>query len=195
MQHNIEDQPKLTTLEAAWKQVEQASNQNLDVAIEEAFNTCPTDVIDITHQDEKETEVEKDDIDVDDETGRASGSSWTEIEVRTTYTVEGQLPPELNARLKDFNEVEVSRKVEEILRNNKDPRLVQFKTNLASIVGNDVEDMFDFGYDGSTGEFGLTIEGAVNDESSQDATADHHDAAAERKDPYAYRGLSRSDFL
>ncbi len=192
MQHNIED-TKLQSLESAWQQVDETNKSKLETAITEVFNNIQTENIDCSSE-EDETEVEKDDID-GDEDGHATGGSWTEIEVRTIYTVFGQLSPEEKAKLQEFNENEISLKVEEILGSRDDAKLEGFIRVLQAITTQDIESIYDFEYDSSTGEYRLMVKGVVEDEASREATIGHGEANAERNDPYGSRGLSRSDFI
>lgn len=192
MQHNVED-PKLQSLESAWQQVDETSKSKLEIALAEVFNNIQTENIDCSSV-EKEEEVEKDDID-GDEDGHATGGSWTEIEVRTVYTVFGQLSPEEKSKLQEFNENEISLKVEEILGNPKDAKLEGFIHVLQAITTQDIDSIYDFEYDASTGEYRLVVQGEVEDEASREATSEHGEARAERDDPYGSRGLSRSDFI
>jgi len=191
MQHNVED-PKLQSLESAWQQVDEASNSTLETALADVFNNIQSENIDCNST-EKEEEVEKDDID-GDEDGHATGGSWTEIEVRTIYTVFGQLSPEEKAKLQEFNDNEISLKVEEILRNPKDTKLEGFIRVLQAITTEDIDSIYDFEYDATTGEYRLVVQGEVDEEASEESSSNYGDSQDERRDPYGSRGMSQSDF-
>jgi hypothetical protein len=195
MQHNIEDRDKLTTLEAAWKQVEATTANQVDTVAVEMLNAIPLENMKLVGTKETNDEIEKDNIDTDPETGRAFGDSWVEIEVRNVYTVDGIIPQEVLSKSKSINDIELSRKIASILADENDDRISTFINNVNTLVNNDLAEVYDFDHDPQTGEFTVTVRGNVMDDASSDATTDHHDAIDAAKDPYGHRGLRQSDFI
>lgn len=194
MQHNIEDKEKLTTLETAWKQVESENTNKIDTIAVELLNSIPVENMKVVHAKEVNDEIEKDDIDVD-ENGRASGSAWTEIEARTVYSIEGVISQQVLASIQGLNDIELGNKIASILADENDGRIQPFIDAISTLVKGDLDSVYDFDFDSQSGEFNVTVKGNIDEAASSDANYNKRDAEDEAKDPYGYRGLRRSDFI
>lgn len=181
MQHNIED-PKLQSLESAWQQVDETNKSKMESAIVDIFNNIPVEEIDSTSS-ESEREAN-----IDDSSGDLPG-----IEIRTIYNVFGILPKEKRIILSDFNDNELSLKMEELLRSG-DNRLNQFINTIKSITTQNIDSIYDFEYSNTTGEFNLVVESEIDDVSSSEATRSRGESNFEKSEPLRSRGLSQSDF-
>lgn len=181
MQHNIED-TKLQSLESAWQQVDETNKSKLENAIIDIFNNIPLEEIDSTSS-ESEREASVDDSDGD----------LPEIEIRTIYNVFGVLPKEKQVILSEFNDNELSLKMEELLRSG-DNKLTNFINTIKSITTQNIDSIYDFEYSNKTGEFNLIVESEIDDISSSEATLSRGESDYEKREPLRSRGLSQSDF-
>lgn len=201
MQHNIEDQTQLKTLEAAWQQVESTHNSSIEDKVKTVLNSLTSENISDVSKTEQEREVEKDNIDVDED-GRASGSAWTEIEIRNEYEFYLEIPQNMSQHFDGINPTELDSTIEKLLTqtlNSKNPNEKPLNQFIQVLEQHVKDKMYDWeevlGYEPSDRSLVITMLGVVDEDASREANEAAADSAAERKDPYGYRGLSRSMFL
>jgi hypothetical protein len=144
MYHNIEDQDKLKTLEAAWRQVNETNTNAIETSIIEVFNACPIENIKIVAHDVGEQQVED-----------GPSATWN------IYNIVVQLPIELQGKLKEFNDVEIDNSLKSLL-NAHSEKIGQFIQNITDLINETIGSVEDVAFDKIQGEVFIKVYGEHN---------------------------------